>query len=93
MGGLKMSKRTVMITMDDEFMAKNAREKRAAIGYLATWAHMDGDTEKHRYMGQVNIYCDDERGEITAHYHNSKGERTYVIGAIEREDGSFSFHS
>jgi hypothetical protein len=83
--------REVKISFDDEFPGGNRSSIDCVIGYLATWAHPSADSSE-RYAGTVNIFAD-HRGDITATYHNSAGETTYVIGGIRDSEGDYSFHS
>lgn len=57
-----------------------------AVGYLTNWALGHSRYQKCRIVG-------DDQGCLTAHYSDEKGETTYVIGAILRESGEYSFHS
>ncbi len=65
------------------------------LGYLALWAMPAGDTHgdtSGRYSGRVKIYGD-RCGDLHAIYHNAKGEATYNIGGVRRDDGTYSTHS
>jgi hypothetical protein len=83
--------REIKLSFDDEFPGGDRSSIYSAIGYLASWAHPSADSEG-RYSGTVNIFAD-RRGDITATYHNSAGETTYVIGGIRDSEGNYSFHS
>jgi len=86
-----MHKRTVeLVGFDNEaFDYGNARKHvDDAVGYLSTWSF-----GSERYLN-VSIWAATHHGrELTATYKDASGKTTYVIGAIEREDGTFSFHS
>lgn len=57
-----------------------------AIGYLATWAVGGGRFKTVRIGG-------DKDGNLDALYLKDDGSLGYEIGAIRREDGTYSFHS
>lgn len=83
-----MIKRKVEIVIDPEQLdiTQNAANIKAAIGHLAMWA-----IGSERYK-DVSIWSGRDR-ELVATYRDDKGSVTYVIGAVEREDGTYSFHS
>jgi hypothetical protein len=76
----------IVINEDELDITKNHLNVEAAIAHLAMWA-IGGE----RYAN-VKIYS--SRGnELVATYHDGAGKHTYTIGAVEREDGTYSFHS
>lgn len=85
-----MKRRTVEIMLSEEFGTASGKAKRwevsAAIGYLSQWG-----IGSDRYF-KVRI-CGDSEGNLDAVYMNEAGEMTYQIGAILRDDGTYSFHS
>ncbi len=83
-----MQRRKVEIVIDPEQLdiTKCPEHVQAAIGYLAMWA-----IGSERYVN-VSIYSD-RHGELNAVYKDNDGKTTYVMGAVPREDGTFSYHS
>lgn len=78
--------REVCLNVDEEFVSHNLPNVWGAISYLISWSY--GAPEKCH----VQIY-NDRHGELSAVYRNEQGNVTYVIEAVPREDGSFSYHS
>lgn len=86
-----MVERKVTIGFNDEFREHTSWSTNMwnAIGYLISWAYPTH--ENARYLN-VSIWgC--RYGELNAVYTDKEGNPTYEIGAIEREDGTYSFHS
>jgi hypothetical protein len=83
--------RSIEIRLCEQFhdvlqdLGVTSQELSNAVGYLSMWA-IGGRLAHVRIFG-------DRHGELTANYQDDQGNVGYVIGAVPREDGSYSFHS
>ena len=74
--------RVIDITLSEEQTADV--ERKDAIYYLMFW----------NYTGFDNVrISSDGRKDMIAYYDNNNDNRKYVIGAIKRGEGEYSFHS
>lgn len=91
-----MKERSVRIILADEFndavngvhsvAAAKEGQVEYAIGRLLEWV-----IGSARYS--MVVIMGDTEGNLTAYYHDDKGVQTFVIGAILRDNGEYTFHS
>lgn len=81
-------KRTISITIEPEFFESGLQageEFQRAIGYLLTWAP-NGPIESVKATVMPDGY-------IEASYYRAGQALHFVMGAVRRDDGQYSFHS
>jgi hypothetical protein len=82
-----MNDRTITLRVEDAFAELvSRRDVDRHIGYLACWG-----LGRERFAN-VLIYCGAD-GNISAHYHDPSGQKTYALFGLRGEDGTYSFHS
>ena len=74
--------RTINLTLTHEQASSN--ERATAIAYLISW-NMDN-------YNMIRLSSDGPN-DMIAYYSNSHNDNIYVIGAVKRGDGEYSFHS